>query len=149
MPFLRYLSFQPVTTKVRVQSQASLRGICGGQTVNGTCFYPGTSVFPYQFHSTSGPILVLDWRYCVKKSILFTLLYTAHCNITITDRPDWIPSLKCNFTKGLLHVSSHEGPSSGSHLYNTSIVVEVVGWSKSFRPDIQKPRQMENAVRDM
>ena len=29
-----------------------------------------------------------------------------------------------------------------------STVVYVVG-SKSFRPDIQKPRQMENAVRDI
>ena len=28
------------------------------------------------------------------------------------------------------------------------VVTYVVG-SKSFRPDIQKPRQMENAVKDM
>ena len=30
----------------------------------------------------------------------------------------------------------------------TNLVMYVVG-SKNFRPDIQKPRQMENAVRDI
>ena len=30
----------------------------------------------------------------------------------------------------------------------TTVIIYVVG-SKSLRPDIQKPRQMENAVRDI
>jgi hypothetical protein len=32
---------------------------------------------------------------------------------------------------------------------NTPVYVSYVGGSKSFRSDIQKPRQMENAVRDI
>jgi hypothetical protein len=28
-------------------------------------------------------------------------------------------------------------------------IMIFVGWSKSFRPDIQKPRQIESAVRDI
>ena len=49
---------------------------------------------------------------------------------------------KCNLTYSFLGVKFWR------QLHNYSICMYVVG-SKSFRPDIQKPRQMENAVRDM
>lgn len=36
-----------------VQSEVSPSGICGEQTGTGTGFSPGTSAFPYQYHSTN------------------------------------------------------------------------------------------------
>ena len=54
-PQLRQLSHWPFTTQVQVQSQASLYGICGGQsgTVTGCC--PRTSVFLCWYHSNISP----------------------------------------------------------------------------------------------
>jgi len=43
------------TATVQVQSTAAPRGICDEHSDNGTGLSPGTSVFPYQQHSTNSP----------------------------------------------------------------------------------------------
>jgi len=44
---------RPLTSKVWIQSQASLCGICGGQSSIGTDFPPSRSVFLCQYNSTN------------------------------------------------------------------------------------------------
>jgi hypothetical protein len=44
----------------RVRSRVSPCEICGGQSGSGTIFFPNTSVFPCQFHSTGTPLLGKD-----------------------------------------------------------------------------------------
>jgi hypothetical protein len=51
------ISRRPLTAEARVRSRVSPCGICGGQSGNGTVFFPSTVVFPYQFHSTGAPLL--------------------------------------------------------------------------------------------
>jgi hypothetical protein len=51
------VSRRPPTTEARVRSRVSTCGICCGQSGTGTSFYPSTSVFPCQFHSTGAPLL--------------------------------------------------------------------------------------------
>jgi hypothetical protein len=50
------VSRRPLTAEVRVPSRVSPCGICGGQSGNGTDFFPSTSVFPCQLHSTGAPL---------------------------------------------------------------------------------------------
>jgi hypothetical protein len=50
------VSRRPVTAEARVRSVVSPCGICGRQSGTGTSFRSSTSVFPYQFHSTSSPL---------------------------------------------------------------------------------------------
>jgi len=47
------VSSQHVTMGVQVQSQASLRGICGLQQGSKIGLSTSTSVFPCQYHATS------------------------------------------------------------------------------------------------
>ena len=54
------VSCQPLTAEAWVHSQASLCGICGGQSGIGTGFSPNTVVFPCQYRSTSTPYLLND-----------------------------------------------------------------------------------------
>jgi hypothetical protein len=51
------VSRRPVTAEARNRSRISQCGICGGQSGTGIGFYPSTSVFPCQFHSTGAPLL--------------------------------------------------------------------------------------------
>ena len=56
-----------------------------------------------------------------------------------------MPQLKCR-----VRIWNKYAPSTDETHGNTRIIqVPYVVGSKSFRPDIQKPRQMENAVRDI
>jgi hypothetical protein len=57
VPWLTRLATGPLTAEARVRSRVSPCGICGGQSGTGTGFSPITLVFPYQFHSTSAPLL--------------------------------------------------------------------------------------------
>jgi hypothetical protein len=51
------VSHRPVTSEARVRSRVSPCGIFGGQIGTGTgFFFPSTSVFPCQFHSTAAPL---------------------------------------------------------------------------------------------
>ena len=84
----------------------------------------------------------------------FHVLLSVHCNIIIQYKPT-----ECTFLKLLfqflifyfIHVLNSRVHLQGDGcIYKYGIVrfTYLVG-SKSFRPDIQKPRQMENAVRDI
>jgi hypothetical protein len=42
-----------------IQFQVSPREICGGPSATGTGLSPTTSVFPFQYHSTNAPHLVI------------------------------------------------------------------------------------------
>jgi hypothetical protein len=46
------VSRQPLTEEARVRAWISQYWICGGQRGTGTGFYPSSSVFPCQYHST-------------------------------------------------------------------------------------------------
>ena len=46
---------RPVAAEARVRLQASPCEICGEQSVNGICFSPTTSIFPYRYHTTNDP----------------------------------------------------------------------------------------------
>jgi hypothetical protein len=46
------VSRRPLTAEARVRSRVGPCGIYGGQSGTGTGFFPSTSVFPCQFHST-------------------------------------------------------------------------------------------------
>jgi hypothetical protein len=50
------VSRRPLTAETRLRSWVSPCGICGGQSGTGTGFFPSTSVFPCQFHSTDAPL---------------------------------------------------------------------------------------------
>jgi hypothetical protein len=47
------VSRRPLTAKTRVRARVSPCGIYGGQGVNGTCFYPSSSVLSCQYHSAA------------------------------------------------------------------------------------------------
>ena len=51
------VSRRPLTAEARVRYRVSPRGFCCGRRGTGTGFTPSTSVFPFQFHSTSAPLL--------------------------------------------------------------------------------------------
>jgi hypothetical protein len=60
-------SCRPLTAEVWVRSQVSPSEICGAQSGIVTGFSPSTSVFPCQYHSTSGSyssIYVTDAVWC-------------------------------------------------------------------------------------
>ena len=50
------VSRRPLTAEAQVRSQVSPCGICDGQSGDGTCFSPSTSVLPCQFYSTGAPL---------------------------------------------------------------------------------------------
>jgi hypothetical protein len=50
-----YYFDRPLTPKVRVAFQVSPYEISGNQSCTGTVFSPTTSVFPWQYHSTTAP----------------------------------------------------------------------------------------------
>ena len=60
------VSCRSLTAEARVQSRASLCGICGGQSGAWTGLSPSTSVLPCQFHSTGAPL-----KEKTKKLIIF------------------------------------------------------------------------------
>jgi hypothetical protein len=50
------VSRRPLTAKARVRSRVNPCKIYGGQSGTETGFFPSTSVFPCQFHSTGVPL---------------------------------------------------------------------------------------------
>jgi hypothetical protein len=69
--------------EARVRSRVSQCGICGGQCDTGTGFFPSTSVFPFQFHSTAAPLLGK-----IKKKLIFIFITELHnkpqgCGVSI------------------------------------------------------------------
>ena len=55
--------------------------------------------------------------------------------------------MNSNFVKSAL--VPYKGKLMGGGVSLLQFHQKYVVWSKSFRPDVQKPRQMENAVRDI
>jgi hypothetical protein len=49
--------YKETRAEARVASRFSPCGVCGGQSGNGTGFFPSTSVFPCQFNSTDATLL--------------------------------------------------------------------------------------------
>ena len=50
-------SWEPLTAEAWILTKASACGIGAGQSSSQTGFSPDTSVFPCQYHPTSGPCL--------------------------------------------------------------------------------------------
>ena len=50
----------PVTEEIRVLSLAKPRGVCVGWSGTGTCIWPNTSVFLYQYYSTGAACSFID-----------------------------------------------------------------------------------------
>jgi hypothetical protein len=46
------VSRRPLTAEARVRAPVNPGGICGGQSGTGTSFFPSSSVFPFEYHST-------------------------------------------------------------------------------------------------
>jgi hypothetical protein len=69
------VSRRPPTAEARVRSWVSPCGIYGGQNGTGTGFFPSTSVFPCQFHSTGAPLLGKGQRIII---IIFIFITGLH-----------------------------------------------------------------------
>ena len=95
------VSHRPLTAETRARSRVSPCRICGGQSGNGTDFFPSTSVFPCQFHSTGAPLLgntkkliIFITRFAQQASRLRcvrSICCGALHHKKITEYRDWLP----------------------------------------------------------
>ena len=118
--FQRYYNFVVFFTHFHIQRNLRISGICAHFTTASFSATTGTNLF--QLPTFLYAFLALRNTVLSNFQSYFIHCFSSHNKITVR-YVDWI------------------------HLVQKS--EQYVVGSKSFRPDIQKPRQMENAVRDI
>jgi hypothetical protein len=76
------VSRRPFTAEARVLVRVSTCGICGGQNGAGKDFFPSSSVFPCQYHSTMGCHTRIIWEMNNRphyKNVNFLVRFSLDC----------------------------------------------------------------------